>query len=157
MVLAAMGAPISKVRELVDGSRDKHYEEWIFGQVPQTVRFVRFIGDRVVQIRIAALGQPIAVLDRDQMRGYFDSDPEGTNEVAMGDANSVDGDAGRAKPSSILKPGEIAPGSSRVQVPTARPSPEQDKNDSTHASSSGSTDSAAAPSTASKLLEISTR
>src|ERR1017187_8305431 len=38
MVLAAMGAPESKVRELVPGSTDRHYEEWLYGQVPQTVR-----------------------------------------------------------------------------------------------------------------------
>src|ERR1039458_3700847 len=42
MVLAAMGPPQSKVRELVPGSTDRHYEEWIYGQSPQTVRFVRF-------------------------------------------------------------------------------------------------------------------
>ena len=44
MVLAAMGAPESKVRELVPGTTDRHYEEWVYGHVPQTVRFVRIEG-----------------------------------------------------------------------------------------------------------------
>jgi len=157
MVLAAMGAPGSKVRELVDGSQDRHYEEWIYGQMPQTVRFVRFIGDRVVQIRIAALGQPIAVLDRNQMRGYLDPDFD-TREIAMGDAKASDGDTGPAKPPTILKPGEIAPGSSQqVQMPVAKPSSEQDKDNPASASASASKDSSATPTAASKFLEISTR
>jgi hypothetical protein len=118
MVLAAMGAPQSKIRELIPGT-DRHYEEWIFGQMPQTVYFVRFEGDRVTQIRTAAMGQPIAVRDQDEMQGYVD--PEDTREVAMGDGKPEDssGDTGRAAaPPTILKPGESAPGASqRVQYP----------------------------------------
>jgi hypothetical protein len=116
MVLAAMGAPESKERELVPGSVDQHYEEWIFGHVPQTVRFVRFEGDRVTQVRVAALGQPIAVHTENEMHGYLD--PENIHEVALGDATRSNGEesSGRAAP-SILNPGEVAPGSSqRVQI-----------------------------------------
>jgi hypothetical protein len=116
MVIAAMGAPQSKVRELMPGSRDKHYEEWIYGQVPQTVRFVRFVGDRVVQVRTAALGQAIAVRDQDEMRGYLD--PYNQRDIAMGDATEKNGDVAPPKPPTILKPGEVAPGSSQqVMVP----------------------------------------
>ena len=61
MVLAAAGPPENKIRELVEGSTTRHYEEWIFGHQPQTVRFVRLEGDRVTQVRIAALGKPIAI------------------------------------------------------------------------------------------------
>jgi len=126
MVLAAMGAPESKVRELVAGSTDRHYEEWIYGQMPQTVRFVRFEGDRVTQVRIAALGQPIAIHDQNELQGYLD--PEDTHEIALGDRKPDDpnGDQSRAAgpPPTILKPGEGAPGGSqRVQYPV----PAQDK------------------------------
>jgi hypothetical protein len=127
MVLAAMGAPESKVRELVPGSTDRHYEEWLYGQVPQTVRFVRFEGDRVTQVRIAALGQPIAIHTENEMHGYLD--PGGTREVAMGDSQPSGGEdaPGRAPP-SILKPGEVAPGSSqRVRLPVKPADPPQDK------------------------------
>jgi hypothetical protein len=49
MVLAALGAPDSKVREHENSDPDApKYEEWIYGQVPQTVRFVRFRGDRAM-------------------------------------------------------------------------------------------------------------
>jgi len=127
MVLAALGAPESKIRELVDGSADRHYEEWIFGHVPQTVRFVRFEGDRVTQVRIAALGQPIAVHTENEMHGYLD--PEGTREVAMGDSKPGGGEDGPTKaPPSILKPGEVAPGSTqRVQLPVTPAGAPQDK------------------------------
>jgi hypothetical protein len=128
MVLAAMGAPLSKVRELMPGSVDTHYEEWIFGQVPQTVRFVRFVGDRVVQVRVAALGQAIAIHDQNEMQGYLD--PEDTHELAMGDAKSGSGEAGAVKPPTILKPGEVAPGSSQqVQMPVSVPKPTPVSND----------------------------
>jgi len=116
MVLAAMGAPLSKTRELVEGSQDTHYEEWIYGQVPQTVRFVRFQADRVTQVRIAALGQAIAVHDQDEMQGYFgEGDPSARREVAMGD---VSPGSESSKP-TILKPGEQAPGGEqRVKLPS---------------------------------------
>jgi hypothetical protein len=122
MVLAAMGAPLSKVRELVEGTTDKHYEEWIYGQVPQTVRFVRFVGDRVIQVRVAALGKAIAIHDQNEMHGYLD--PEDIHEVAMGDAKpGGGGESGPGvAPPTILKPGEIAPGSSqKVNLPVSAP------------------------------------
>ncbi len=127
MVIAAAGAPESKVRELLPGSTDQHYEEWIYGQMPQTVRFVRFVGDRVIQVRIAALGQPIAIHDKNEMQGYLD--PEDTHEIAMGDNQPArEGDGPAKAPPSILKPGEVAPGSSqRVRLPVATASAGSDK------------------------------
>ena len=138
MVLAAMGAPESKERELVPGSVDQHYEEWIFGHVPQTVRFVRFEGDRVTQVRIAALGQPIAVHNANEMHGYLD--PENIHEVALGDARPSNGEesTGRAAP-SILQPGEVAPGSTqRVQLThTSGPAAGQGSSDPASAGAGG--------------------
>jgi hypothetical protein len=130
MVLAAMGAPQSKIRELVPGSTDRHYEEWIYGQMPQTVRFVRFEGDRVTQVRIAAMGQPIVLHDTDEMQGYLD--PEDTHEIAMGDGKPGDREgesaAAAGQPPTILKPGETAPGASqRVQYPVTSSAPPPDK------------------------------
>ena len=128
MVLATMGAPQSKVRELVPGSADRHYEEWIYGQAPQTIRFVRFDGDRVIQVRVAALGQAIAIHDKNEMHGYLD--PENTHEIAMGDSKPGNGEGGSIAPPSILKPGETAPVSNRqVQMPVGVPSQTPDKND----------------------------
>ena len=65
MVLAAVGAPESKIREqpMLPIRAAPPYEEWIYGHVPQTVRFVRFVGDRVTRVEIAALGKPLEVHD----------------------------------------------------------------------------------------------
>jgi hypothetical protein len=152
MVLAAMGAPESKVRELLPGTTDQHYEEWIFGQVPQTVRFVRFVGDRVTEVRIAALGQPIAIHDKNEMEGYLD--PEDTHEVAMGDSNAGSAEDRAAKaPPTILKPGEVAPGSSqRVLLPVSKtasgPGGAQDKSDPAATTTAPGTTAPAAPAAA---------
>ena len=123
MVLAAMGAPQAKERELVPGSTERHYEEWIYGQMPQTVHFVRFEHDRVTQVRTAALGKPIAINDKNEMRGYLDGyNSDTTREIALGDTPSANEDSAPSKPPTILKPGEVAPGTSqRVRLPVSLP------------------------------------
>jgi hypothetical protein len=135
MVLAAMGAPENKERELLPGSADRHYEEWIYGHMPQTVRFVRIEGDRVTQVRVAALGQPIATYDKNQMEGYLD--PENTREIAMGDGAITDPDQAHAVPAPSLRlPGDPDPpanAQSRVQYPPPtkeKPLPSADPTDS---------------------------
>ena len=47
MVTYAKGRPPKKVREKQD---EAEYEEWIYGDPPQDVEFVRFIGDEVVRL-----------------------------------------------------------------------------------------------------------
>ncbi|MGA2414728.1 MAG: hypothetical protein ABSF59_09785 [Candidatus Sulfotelmatobacter sp.] len=53
MVLHAKGKPPKKVRER-DG--DTEYEEWIYGEAPADVDFVRFVGDEVVRIETMKVG-----------------------------------------------------------------------------------------------------
>src|SRR5271154_2688333 len=119
MVLAALGAPENKMREQQSGDPGGgHYEEWIYGHVPQTIRFVRFVGDRVTVVEIAALGKPIEIHDKDEMGGYNSTEP--TREVAMGD-KSTDGTEKTSSPPTLLKPGEAASAGSsnnKVQFPT---------------------------------------
>ena len=50
MVVYAKGRPSKKVRE--NDSEGKPYEEWIYGEPPQDVEFVRFSGPEVVQVKI---------------------------------------------------------------------------------------------------------
>jgi len=120
MVLASMGSPESKVREHADGDADgPRYEEWIYGHVPQTVKFVRFNGDRVVMVKIAALGKPIEVHDKNEL-GEYGPQPE-TREIAMGDKNPDDPEH-PAPPPTLREPGEKVPVGSvsqtgRVQYP----------------------------------------
>jgi hypothetical protein len=47
MVLYAKGLPIRKIREEKEGAQ---YEEWVYGEPPQDVAFVRFSGDEVVRV-----------------------------------------------------------------------------------------------------------
>lgn len=47
MVTYAKGRPPKKVREKED---ETEYEEWIYGEPPKDVEFVRFIGDEVVRL-----------------------------------------------------------------------------------------------------------
>jgi len=53
MVVNAKGRPDQKIRESEMGT---DYEEWIYGRPPQTVEFVRFVGDEVVQIKDMPIG-----------------------------------------------------------------------------------------------------
>lgn len=57
MVMAAKGRPPKKIREK-DGELE--YEEWIYGEPPQDVDFVRLAGDEVVRLEIMKVdGQKI--------------------------------------------------------------------------------------------------
>jgi hypothetical protein len=118
MVLAALGAPESKVREHESGDADApRYEEWIYGHVPQTVRFVRFRGDRVVMVKVCALGKPVEIHSESEMNGY--TVPGDTREIAMGDPQP--GDTGHTSaPPSLRQPGEPVPADqpNKVRFPT---------------------------------------
>ncbi len=127
MVLAALGAPESKIREHAgENGSGAHYEEWIYGHVPETVQFIRFTGDRVSQIKTAPLGKSVEVRDRDEMNGF--ANPVPTREVAMGDTHPAE-DAATGKggaPPTLRKPGEDLPASAagrtdKVQMPPAKP------------------------------------
>jgi hypothetical protein len=53
MVLYAKGRPPKKDREK-DGDTD--YEEWIYGEPPKDVDFIRFVGDEVVRVETMKVG-----------------------------------------------------------------------------------------------------
>jgi hypothetical protein len=122
MVLAAMGAPENKIREQPSGDPNgATYEEWIYGHVPQTIHFVRFVGDRVTVVEIAALGKPLDIHDKNEVGDY--NPPEPTREIAMGDREPGKSD-GTTTPPTLRKPGETIPGPvaggpGKVQFPTA--------------------------------------
>src|SRR6202789_3480424 len=81
MVLKAVGQPDQKVRE-VDGQTP--FEEWIYGQAPHQVQFVRFNGNRVIRLEIADVGQPPIIRDKDETDGYFAG--QFVHQVRLGDA-----------------------------------------------------------------------
>lgn len=74
MVLHAKGRPPKKVREK-DGETE--YEEWIYGEPPQDVDFVRIIGDEVVRIETMKVGgQKIVRTEKEVILAKPDEDTE---------------------------------------------------------------------------------
>ncbi len=115
MVIYALGQPHDKTREEENGVP---FEEWIYGEAPQPTQFVRFSGNRVVRVEVAAVGQDLVVRNQDETGGYTGSGT--SHEVKMGDAASTaDGDSGKRKAPSLRLPGEEQlPGASQpVQMP----------------------------------------
>lgn len=106
MVLHSWGAPFEKDRELKD---NQPLEIWIYGQPPQTVRFVGFRGDRAVRLEIAQVGKPMIVRTGDETGGYFAG--RFVHHVWLGDAPPPGTTAAQGpRPAPTLrKPGEGLP------------------------------------------------
>jgi len=63
MVTFAKGRPPKKIREHQD---EAEYEEWIYGEPPQDVEFVRFMGDEVVRLEVMKVdGQKIVRTEKE--------------------------------------------------------------------------------------------
>jgi len=106
MVINAVGRPDQKIRE-TEGQTP--FEEWIYGQPPHEVQFVRFNGNRVIRLEIADVGQPPVIRDKDETDGYFAG--QFVHEVRLGDAPPVDPNqehGPRAAP-TLKAPGEKLP------------------------------------------------
>jgi hypothetical protein len=106
MVLKAVGQPDQKVRE-TDGQTP--FEEWIYGQPPHQVQFVRFNGNRVIRLEIADVGQPPVIRDKDETDGYFAG--QFVRQVRLGDAPPAapNKEHAPAAAPSLRKPGEELP------------------------------------------------
>jgi hypothetical protein len=128
MVINAVGRPDQKIRE-TEGQTP--FEEWIYGQPPHEVQFVRFNGNRVIRLEIADVGQPPVVRDKDETDGYFAG--QFVHQVRLGDAPPADANqehGPRAAP-TLRQPGEQLPDVvdkngqlKRVQFPDdAKPNP----------------------------------
>jgi hypothetical protein len=110
MVKYALGSPDSKSRER-DG--DMPFEEWIYGQPPKDVEFVRFNGNRVIRVEDCKVGEPPIIRTADEMGDYWSTTPAPPNirEVKLGDASAASrGDqAAVTAPPTLKKPGETLP------------------------------------------------
>jgi hypothetical protein len=106
MVLKAVGQPDQKVRE-VDGQTP--FEEWIYGQPPHEVQFVRFNGNRVIRLEIADVGQPPVIRDQDETDGYFSG--QFVRQVRLGDAppTAPNQEHAPAPAPTLRQPGEKLP------------------------------------------------
>jgi hypothetical protein len=64
MVIYAKGRASRKIRE--NDSQAKPYEEWLYGEPPQDVEFVRFVNGEVVQVKIMKVdGEKIVRTERE--------------------------------------------------------------------------------------------
>lgn len=118
MVLASLGQPESKLRErAAEGGSGEVFEEWIYGHTPQSIRFIRFRGDRVVLTKLAALGKPLVVHDKDELANY--RDPGLIHEIRLGDAApSPAGEQEPTKAPSLKTPEENRSEQKKAASPT---------------------------------------
>jgi len=94
MVLHSRGKAPKKVREK-DG--DTEFEEWIYGEPPQDVDFVRIVGDEVVRVETMKVGgEKIVRTEREVILPKPDQDTEAKREEQERPANAP----------SLRRPGE---------------------------------------------------
>jgi hypothetical protein len=121
MVVHAKGKAPKKVRER-DG--DTQYEEWIYGEPPADVDFVRLVGDEVVRVEIVKIdGEKIVRTQKEVILPERDKDKEAKREQAQPanapslrrpgeDADDVPKPAQGASPVPVMPPPDVpqAPG-----------------------------------------------
>jgi len=96
MVLHAKGKPSRKVRER---EGETQYEEWIYGEAPADVDFVRFVGDEVVRAEpMRVNGEKIVRTEKEVILEPKASDKEARKEPQAPPANAP----------SLRRPGEDA-------------------------------------------------
>ena len=87
MVLHAKGKPPKKVREK-DG--DLEYEEWIYGDPPEDVDFVRIVADEVIQVKTMKIdGQKIVRNQKEVILDHPDKNTEAKEDVRSPNAPSL--------------------------------------------------------------------
>jgi hypothetical protein len=111
MVVHSRGKAPKKVREK-DG--EVEYEEWIYGEPPQDVDFVRIVGDEVIRVETMKVGgQKIVRTEKEVILEKPDKDTEAKQEDRSPNAPSLrrpgeDSD-NVPKPANGVSPVPIAP------------------------------------------------
>jgi hypothetical protein len=114
MVLFTLGEPLRKSREM-DGQMP--FEEWIYGQPPADVQFVRVNGNRVIQVEIARVGYPPRIFTKDEVSGLMRTDgspiiqdkPKEQHTLKLGDVQRDPDTQAPAPAPSLANPGEKIP------------------------------------------------
>jgi hypothetical protein len=115
MVMAAKGRPQKKIREK-DGELE--YEEWIYGEPPQDVDFVRLAGDEVIRLEIMKVDGQKIVRSEKEVELEQPTVAKGSPEPAVRPPNAP----------SLRRPGEEADPNSpaaggRAPAPLPPPDP----------------------------------
>ena len=122
MVMFAKGQPERKIREVHD---QQPFEEWIYGQPPQPVEFVRINGNRVIRVEIAKVGEAPEVFTKDEVDGLMRTDgtpvltaaQPNTHPVKIGDVQRDPDTQAPAAPPSLVGPGEKLPDTAQQNQP----------------------------------------
>ncbi len=120
MVLASLGEPRTKHREHTGSDEGAAYEEWIYGEVPKPIQFVRFQHDRVIRLEIAALGKPLEIREKNELGA--ERDPTLTARTIVNGDQHRGGENAQAAAPTLRRPGEAegsagTPGLGKVTVP----------------------------------------
>jgi hypothetical protein len=123
MVLHAKGKAPKKVRER-DGETE--YEEWIYGEPPQDVDFVRIVNDEVVRVETMKVGgQKVVRTEREVILAKPDKDTEAKKEEQDRPANAPSLRRPGEDPENVPKPADGA-SPTRPTAPPQMPSPPGD-------------------------------
>jgi hypothetical protein len=121
MVIYAVGQPEQKVRER-EGQMP--FEEWIYGESPKPVEFVRINGNRVIRVEVAEVGKPPVIHAENELGDYWNTVPNpNVHMVKLGDEDP----AAEAKqsapqaPPTLRAPGEKLPTDNDKDHPTMQP------------------------------------
>jgi hypothetical protein len=114
MVIYAMGEPQQKIRER-EGQMP--FEEWIYGESPNPVEFVRINGNRVIRVEEAEVGKPPVIRADNEMGDYWSTNAatdqaKNVHTVKLGDVDPADEakqSAPQGPPPSLRLPGETLP------------------------------------------------
>jgi hypothetical protein len=139
MVIYAMGEPQQKVRER-EGQMP--FEEWIYGEAPKPIEFVRINGNRVIRVEVAEVGKPPVIRAENEMGDYWTANAApNVREVKMGDTAPEDTARQTAPkaPPSLRLPGETLPTDNDKDHPTMQPVQFPKGSDSGSNSGTGST------------------
>src|ERR1039458_105052 len=110
------------------------FEEWIYGQPPKDVEFVRINGNRVIRLEIAKMGETLVVFTKDEVEGMMRTDGSpleaastNTRIVSVGDVERNPDTQAPAAPPTLRNPGEKLPDDNKtgvmkpVRFPTQKP------------------------------------
>jgi hypothetical protein len=125
MVLHAKGKPPKKVREK-DG--DTEYEEWIYGEPPQDVDFVRFVGDEVVRVETMKVGGQKIVRTQREIILNKPAETEAKKEEEQRPANAPSLRRPGEDPANVPRPSDSAspmPPTPPPDIPQPQGGPDQ--------------------------------
>lgn len=98
LVVDSLGRPIKKVRER--GDDGKEFEDWMYGMPPQDVKFIRFVGDEVTQVKIMPMGQEMILRTQKEV----DLNAEGISKPKTDE--SAQSESQPAHAPTLRRPGE---------------------------------------------------